>query len=402
VARILMAWELGANLGHVDRQLLLARALRERGHEPVFVLRDLSRAHARVAVEGFRIGQAPVWLPRLNQPPRQGNFANVLAAAGWLDAPGLAGLLAGWQTWIDLLQPAAVLADHAPTALLAARGSGLPLWACGSAFEIPPALQGSFAPFRVDDARERAACNGYDHSVLPSVNAALGLLGRPPLARLTAIFDGVGKVLLTLPELAHYGDLGASAADVHWVGPLFAASSGADARWPDGPGPRAFVYVEPGQPVFEPLVAALQASGLRSLVHAKGLAEAAARRLSGPGLRFEPNPVRMDQALAGADLVVCHGGQGTLAAAALAGKPVLVLPTQLEQAMAARRVQACGWGLAVEPAGPPPTLAPVLLRLLREPGFAQAAQVVAQRHAGATPAATAQRVADLVSAGLGA
>ena len=132
------------------------------------------------------------------------------------------------------------------------------------------------------------------------------------------------------------------------------------------------------------------------------LAEAAARRLSGPGLRFEPNPVRMDQALAGADLVVCHGGQGTLAAAALAGKPVLVLPTQLEQAMAARRVQACGWGLAVEPAGPPPTLAPVLLRLLREPGFAQAAQVVAQRHAGATPAATAQRVADLVSAGLGA
>ena len=106
--------------------------------------------------------------------------------------------------------------------------------------------------------------------------------------------------------------------------------------------------------------------------------------------------------MAGADLVVCHGGQGTLAAAALAGKPVLVLPTQLEQAMAARRVQACGWGLALEPSARVPAPGPVLQRLLHEPSFAQVARAVAQRHAGSSPEQTAQRAADLVSAGLSA
>jgi hypothetical protein len=64
MSRVLMAWELGANMGHLDRMLLTARVLRRRGHEVVFALKDLSRAHGRVVGEGFAVMQSPIWLPR--------------------------------------------------------------------------------------------------------------------------------------------------------------------------------------------------------------------------------------------------------------------------------------------------------------------------------------------------
>jgi UDP:flavonoid glycosyltransferase YjiC (YdhE family) len=400
MSRILLAWELGANLGHIDRQLVIARALREHGHEPVFVLRDLSRAYPRVAAAGFRIGQAPVWLPRLNQPPRQGNFTNVLTAAGWLDPAGLAGLVAGWQSWLDLVQPDALLVDHAPTALLAARGLGVPVWACGSGFEIPPAVQGCFAPFFPDRPADAQACPGWDAALLPTVNAALAMMGRGPLQRLTEIFDGVGKAMLTLPELSHYGDQGAQDANVHWVGPIYADGQGVHASWPAGDGARVFVYVEPGHPDFEALIGALRAQGVRALVHAKGLAPQAAQRLGGGSVRFEAAPVRMDEAMAGADAVICHGGQGTLAAALLAGKPVLVVPTQLEQAMAARRLVAGGLGVAVELGTRSPTYGPLVRRVLTDTALAAAARATAARHAGHSPSRTAERVAALVQGSL--
>ena len=41
MARILIAWELGANLGHLLRQLMIARELRRRDHQVLFACRDL-------------------------------------------------------------------------------------------------------------------------------------------------------------------------------------------------------------------------------------------------------------------------------------------------------------------------------------------------------------------------
>ena len=93
VRKVLAVWEMGANMGHTDRLLVTARALRRRGHEATFLLRDVSRAHARIAAAGYRLGQAPVWLPQMANPPRLGNYTSVLAAAGWLDPAGLAALV---------------------------------------------------------------------------------------------------------------------------------------------------------------------------------------------------------------------------------------------------------------------------------------------------------------------
>ena len=391
MSRILAVWELGANMGHIDRLLVTARALRARGHDVRLLLRDLSRAHARVAVEGFAMGQAPVWLPRMAHPPRLGNFAAVLAAAGWLDAPGLAGLVCGWRDAFALARPDAVICDHAPTALLALRGTGITPWAVGDSFVLPP--PGAAFPPLQHDAAEAARCPAYDATVLAPVNRALALLGEPPLPGLTDLFVPAHKALLGLPELAHFDGYPAGTT---WAGPSYAGDIGGVPCWPAGDGPRVFAYLDPSHPEFNKTMAALKALNVVALVHAKGLALEAAQRLAGPRLRFEAAPLQMDATVAAADVVVSHASLGTATAAVLAGKAQLLLPSHAEQALVARRLVQGGLGLQVALGRAGVDVQALLGRLLHDTAFADAARTLATRHAGASPQRTGERLADLV------
>ena len=46
MATIVFNWELGTDLGHISRLLPIALRLQEIGHQPVMLLRDISRADA--------------------------------------------------------------------------------------------------------------------------------------------------------------------------------------------------------------------------------------------------------------------------------------------------------------------------------------------------------------------
>lgn len=399
MSRILAVWEMGANMGHIDRLLLLARELRERGHEVVFLLRDLSRAHGRIAAEGFEMGQAPVWLPRLANPPAFVNYTSVLAAAGWMDAPGLAGLLAGWRHALQRLRPDLLICDHAPTALLASRRLDLPTWAIGTSFEVPP--RGAQFPAMAHwEPAARARCAADDARLLAVANDALALVGEPPLARLTDLFAGCRQAIATLPELAHYDGYG---PDMPFCGPSYVGDRGVAPQWPEGDGARVFAYLAPTHPEFRALMAALNALPVRALVHAKGLSDEAARRLAGPRLRFEPQPLHIDATLAEADLLISHGGIGTVTAAVMAGKPQLAVTTHMEQFMTGRRLATRQLGLATPPgagAAHGSDWRALIARLLDEPAFTAAARALAERHRGETAAGTAARLADLVETSL--
>jgi UDP:flavonoid glycosyltransferase YjiC (YdhE family) len=396
MTRLLMAWEMGGGMGHLDRMLAVGRVLRARGHEVGFALRDLARSHARIAAQGFEILQAPVWLPPLSNPPRLGNYAAVLAAAGWLSAPGLAALLQAWEGLYRHWRADAVLGDHAPTAVLAARGAGRPHWLLGNSFQVPP-LGVHFPPMAHWLPGVEAECGAWDARVLAPANEALALLGRPPLGRLPELFSAARRAVLALPELMHYPQ---PEPGVPALGPVFVDDVGGPARWPEAEGPRVFVYLAPSHETFQPLVRALQAAGAVGLVHAKGVSPAAATRLGGARVRIEPEPVRMADALCSVDLVVSHASIGTVSAALLAGVPQLVLPRQMEQAMVARRVEQAGIGLQL-PLGDTASDLPALLqRLLGEPGWRERSAALAARHAGTRPEQTAVRVADFIESGL--
>lgn len=79
--RILIAWELGGNLGHRARCLALARALDARDIEPVLALRDL-RGVSRTTP--FPILQATRLNPSRHDPrSHPANYADLLLAVGY-------------------------------------------------------------------------------------------------------------------------------------------------------------------------------------------------------------------------------------------------------------------------------------------------------------------------------
>ncbi len=101
-------------------------------------------------------------------------------------------------------------------------------------------------------------------------------------------------------------------------------------------------------------------------------------------------------AAARADLVVCHGGSGTVYQALAAGTPVVALPGHLEQALNGLAVARLGAGLTVAARGAIGAVGPLRAMLDRALGsgqLRQRAQVLAEE---LDPAATPARCAELV------
>lgn len=80
-----------------------------------------------------------------------------------------------------------------------------------------------------------------------------------------------------------------------------------------------------------------------------------------------------------ADVVVTHGGHGTIIKALALGKPVLCLPGIRDQKDNAVRMTERGAGLALRPATRPSGIAAAVKRLLEEPRFAVAAAELGAR-----------------------
>lgn len=397
MARVLFAWELGSGFGHLDRMRGVALALKALGHQPMFAVRDLSRADLRLPAELGQVLQAPIWLPQLSQAPKIGNYALILAGAGWLDPVGLCGLVRGWQALFEATRAEVVVVDHAPTALLAAKLAGLKAWGVGNSFELPPA-GAHFPPMAFWQPGLEGHCPAWDQTVLQPLNQGLQRLGAAPWPRLTTLFEGVPRQVLGLPELNHYG-AGVPAAEQ--AGPSFVNDTGLPADWPEAPGPRVFVYLNPAQPSFMPVMEQLKALGWPTLAFVRGLPPQQAQALKAPSLRLSPQPLHMGQVLASAPLVVSHASLGTASAAALAGCPQLVAPNHMEQRMIAQRLQDHGLGALWTPSLSAEALRGQLQRLAApDSACRQAAQALAQRHAGTTPGDSAARVAQTIDQGL--
>jgi hypothetical protein len=138
LGRALLAWEFGGDLGHARRALSIARQLRALGHEPALALADLAALDPSDA-RGLTCVQAPrLALPR-ELAPSPLNASDILLNLGFADSQGLAGALLAWRGLFRLLQPDIVVADYAPTALLAARAHGISGVTVGTGFSNPPA-----------------------------------------------------------------------------------------------------------------------------------------------------------------------------------------------------------------------------------------------------------------------
>ena len=384
-ASIVFCWELGGGLGHVTKAVLLAERLLDRGCRVTFMLRDLDSIDGLLPQGDYRVLQAPVFRGVLSSWPDPADHAELLLHAGFGEAAGLNGRVRAWCDAFELLQADLVIADHAPTAVLAARCAGLPVALFGLGFSAPPP---PWPVFRQWEAAPAVRLAQARRQVTELVNACLARHGRAPLAALPELLAGPANFLLTVPELDHY----LRDADGAHRGCICIDDVGVPPAWPDGPGPCVFAYLRPQLTGLEDLLAALAASGARVLVRAAGIDEALRSRWTSPRLAFTAQFVRLADVAREAALVVCSGTD-TAHGMALRGVPVLSLPMNAEQRVGAERLQATGAGLMALPGTGRVDLGTLLDRLLNRPEARAAARSLAKRHGPQD----SQRVIDAVA-----
>ena len=347
--------------------------MKARGHDVRFLLREPDAgADLEGAAEIPREG-APIW----NGPtlyPNPLNFGEILLNFGYHEPASVKALVDAWRERLWLSH--AVIASVAPAAHLAARTLGIPSFEISQGFHMPPPGMPA-PPLRDWLPAPRAQLEAADRRVLDSINQTLAYFSVAPLGSLGDLFTGRG-MLLTYPELDIYPERGPS----DYYGIPDAGEGKAVPAWPAGDGPRVFAYLYHYYKELPSLLAALSDMGLPALVFCRGLS-AALRQAHGHGsVHFPEEPMAVSQLLPQADLVICHASHQMTAQALLAGKPVLLLPTQLEQFLIMRRVVRYGAGLGVAPELTNVDFAAALAEIRDNANYTVKARAFAHRYAG--------------------
>jgi UDP:flavonoid glycosyltransferase YjiC (YdhE family) len=384
MAGFVLAWELGGHLGHAMPLARLATGLLARGHEVHLVWKDLSLASEvlgpHLGDSHLHLWQAPVWTG--GGPAAPATYAELLFTAGYAQPDRLSGLADAWRQLLGAVQPAVLVADHAPTALLAARGLPVQRVPFGNGFVVPPARK-PLPVLRdweaVSDERVEAA----EARALRSCNLQLARWGEAPLAALHALFDSPETFLMGWPALDHAAAW-RDPAQQAW-GHLASVDGGGMPPWPAASGPRILGYLRSTHPAIDVVLATLRAGPWRSLVYLPGMSPEQANGLEGPQLRIATARLNLSALLPEADIFLSHANFSSSHAALAAGVPCVMLPEQVEQMLFARRVAAAGAGVWLWPEDTVSGLRDALDAVSGSPGFRRAAKALADRHATGQP-----------------
>ncbi|CAD6876760.1 glycosyltransferase [Methylomonas fluvii] len=388
MARVLYCWELGAGYGHTAAFLPVARQLKSLGHEVIFALKDLEYADTLLAEDHFCYLQAPIRWPDNRPQTPASSYPGILQNAGFADKTGLLTRVKAWQSLYRHVAPDLIICDHAPTALLAARKFDMPRAGFGTGFFSPPRISPmpNIRPWmRVSDK----ALSTVESQVLSTTNSVLECLNTPPLRILADLFELADDFICTFPELDHYRQW----RTANYWGPNILQTDGIEPIWPSVGAEKIFVYLRPEYPGLEVLLKQLRASPWSILMHIPGTTPAFIEKNSSANLHITPHPVIISAAANQCDLGICHGGLATVSAFLLAGKPLLTLPSQLEQLISAQNILALGVGSYISAENKNLNYKAALTELLRNSKHTQAAQQFAGKYAGFSSAQQAIDIA---------
>ncbi|MGH2956794.1 MAG: glycosyltransferase [Solirubrobacterales bacterium] len=329
--------------GHAFPAIALGRELRRRGHEVLIE----SWEHWREAIEseglGFTAAEEYVVYPPPGPDTPDGRTAATAARS-------LASLIEGYGPDLvvsDILTLAPTLAAEVagvPCATLIphvypVQQPGMPLYSLGfRPPRTPLGRAGWRAALPVLDAGLR---RGRDE-----MNETRRRLGLAPQERFHGGISELLAIVATFPQLEYPREW---PGHVQVTGPLFFELPVEELAIPEGEGPLVLVAPSTSQdPECELLRTALAA-----------LADEPVRVLATTNRHRPEEPIEVpanatllpwlsySQAMPAADVVICHGGHGTVARALAAGTPLLVCPAVGDMGENAARVAWAGAGISL-------------------------------------------------------
>ena len=336
MSKVMVAWEMGRNLGHLTRDLPLIHRCRTHHVDVFLAVKNLKTAVSLVGGEGITILQAPSLLPTPGGL-KPVNFADLLLKRGFNEAGRLESMVQGWLTLIDLVRPDAIIYDYAPSALLAARIAAVPVLVTGTGFEIPP-TQSPLPSFRPWEDVPTASLHEAEKRLVSVLNEVLVLHGQPKVRHLADLYPKKGCLLTTYPELDPFGPR----HDAEYIGAIFEISNSKRVKWNCKRGKHILVYLRKDLNNIEDFLHVLQGADAEIICTIPEMPADWRQRY--PALRLFDQPIDFSSLLPSANLVVTYGGT-TLNVALASGIPVLLVPEVGEQYLTGLALEKLGGGL---------------------------------------------------------
>lgn len=395
--KIMMVWEYGANLGHISRLSLVIRELLQRGCEVSLILKEcqtISQFLSESELKQITLLQTPRLTKANTKKIKAHSVIEILLANGFGDENYLSMQIAEWRTILDRLRPDLIIADYAPSVMLAnrRRNEMAEVIMLGSGFGEIPANAAASSLHLARTYNETEVIEA-EARLLKSINSVAEQHQLIPLTQFSDLYKVKHTFLSTIPELDFY-DRGGTA---HTYMPIIGESEeGYKVQWPLGQGALIFAYIRPSSKVFFPIIAALRSMNCRSYIFAPGLLPRDIIRWSSPKLTIGTHPVDLNSVVRDADLIIHHGGQGVTMKALSKGLPCALVPTQLEQQLMGWKVDKLGFGLSIGRQDSPQVIKEKLTNILVDPNFELAAERLRDRQKAISSDNTLKVVCDYV------
>lgn len=327
----LLAWELGAGLGHARRLLAVGRGLVADGFDCVMASRELWACADEIHAAGIRLVQAPHHrglIPRGVEFRARG-YADMMAACGYQREQALWPTVLGWDGMIDTVRPDVIVADYAPMLALAAHGR-VPMLAIGDGFVLPP-TDGTRFPVLREGTRM-----AEEPVMLAHAAAIQRRRGLPAPESLPALIGGAARIVCTYPQ----SDIFAGTRLEPAAGPV----EPQPAPLPPPAAPALFVYLAADFAHTAKLLQVVSDLRLPTTAFVRDAPDSLKAVLRASGVTVHDRPPPLRDALRAASLVVHHGGIGTIETCLAAGRPQFVLPRHFEQTLNADVLVRLGIG----------------------------------------------------------
>ena len=192
---LLLAWELGGGLGHVARLQGLGRLLREDGHKLTYAFRNPGAAAQLRQSDLDHVHSAPAMTVMPGSRRAAYDYADLLLLRGYESTERLHQKVAGWLDLIRTSGAECIIADHAPTACLAAHVAGIRSITVGTGFTVPP-LTKPLNPLMPNSPEPEAGQFSLENRLDRAVADLLKQYGKPEVDRAVEAVGDAGLVLL--------------------------------------------------------------------------------------------------------------------------------------------------------------------------------------------------------------
>lgn len=345
MAKVVLVWEMGADLGHVTRLDALARHLGERGHAVTAIFCDttgIQRLYPPSTKPSYQILQGPSWPTRhqkLSRPPA--SLAEVLLSVGFYRPEVIVEKFVHWQALFAHLQADIIFYDYAPTALLATRRYPCRRINLSDPFAKPPAC---FPLPRFDQVANVSEQNlaVSEQRLVTATNQALKQVGLDEIAYAHELFAADKTFLLSIPELDPFAHL---REGDDYIGQFETpASAGLQLQWSGTKSKKVFAYLKPSYPQLNNFLRILTRTDIQGQFFIPNAQQETLAICLDSKIKIASEPYDLSN-LDQCDITICHGGHSTLLRSILNGVPALLIPLQQEQLSVAQKAVNSGIAL---------------------------------------------------------